>query len=33
MDFKTNVKIKMSIIWLRLLLFYRRVLEFTKKQK
>jgi len=33
MDFKTSVKIKMSMIWLRILLFYRKALEFTKKQK
>jgi len=33
MDFKTNVKIKMSMIWLRILLFYRRAVGFTKKQK
>jgi hypothetical protein len=33
MDFKTNVKIKISMMWLRFLLFYRRALRFTVKQK
>jgi len=33
MDFKTNIKIKISMAWLRFLLFYRRALGFSKKQK
>jgi hypothetical protein len=33
MDFKTNVKIRMSMIWLRILVFYRKAVGFTKKQK
>jgi hypothetical protein len=33
MDFKTNVRIKMAMIWLRILLFYRRAVGSTKKQR